>query len=62
MAFWRRLALPLPKNLAGQFTFLLETNPGPGLGLLVAYYVAGKGLLKESAPGCHDYSFLGWHS
>lgn len=39
--------------------FLLETNPGPGLGLLVAYYVAGKGILKESAPGSMIIHFLG---
>jgi PTS system mannitol-specific IIC component len=39
--------------------FLLETNPGPGLGLLIAYYVAGKGLLKESAPGAMIIHFLG---
>jgi mannitol PTS system EIICBA or EIICB component len=39
--------------------FLLETNPGPGLGLLVAYYVAGRGLLKESAPGAMIVHFLG---
>jgi PTS system mannitol-specific IIC component len=39
--------------------FLLETNPGPGLGLLVAYFVAGKGMLKESAPGAMIIHFLG---
>lgn len=39
--------------------FLLETNPGPGLGLLVAYYVAGKGMLKQSAPGSMIIHFLG---
>jgi len=39
--------------------FLLETNPGPGLGLLIAYYVAGKGLLKESAPGAMIIHFFG---
>jgi PTS system mannitol-specific IIC component len=39
--------------------FLLETNPGPGLGLLIAYYVAGKGMLKESAPGSMIIHFLG---
>ena len=39
--------------------FLLETNPGPGLGLLVAYYVMGKGMLKESAPGSMVIHFLG---
>ena len=39
--------------------FLLETNPGPGLGLLVAYYVAGKGILKDSAPSSMIIHFLG---
>jgi len=39
--------------------FLLETNPGPGLGLLVAFYVAGKGMLKESSPGSMIIHFLG---
>jgi mannitol PTS system EIICBA or EIICB component len=39
--------------------FLLETNPGPGLGLLIAFYVAGKGMLKESSPGAMIIHFLG---
>jgi PTS system mannitol-specific IIC component len=39
--------------------FLLETNPGPGLGLLIAYYVTGKGLLKDSAPSAMIIHFLG---
>lgn len=39
--------------------FLLETNPGPGLGLLVAFYVAGKGMLKESSPSSMIIHFLG---
>ena len=39
--------------------FLLETNPGPGLGLLIAFYVVGKGLLKDSAPGSMIIHFLG---
>jgi PTS system mannitol-specific IIC component len=39
--------------------FLLETNPGPGLGLLIAFYVAGKGMLKESSPGSMIIHFLG---
>jgi len=39
--------------------FLLETNPGPGLGLLVAFYFAGKGMLKESSPGSMVIHFLG---
>jgi PTS system mannitol-specific IIC component len=39
--------------------FLLETNPGPGLGLLLAYWFAGKGALKQSAPGAAIIHFLG---
>jgi PTS system mannitol-specific IIC component len=39
--------------------FLLESNPGPGLGLLMAYYVSGKGMLKQSAPGAMVVHFLG---
>ncbi|MHC1735439.1 MAG: PTS mannitol transporter subunit IICB [Erysipelotrichaceae bacterium] len=39
--------------------FLLETNPGPGLGLLAACWVFGKGLAKESAPGAIIIHFLG---
>ena len=39
--------------------FLIETNPGPGLGILVAYFVFGKGLAKQSAPGSMIIHFLG---
>jgi PTS system mannitol-specific IIC component len=38
---------------------MLESNPGPGLGLLIAFYVAGKGMLKDSAPGSMIVHFLG---
>jgi PTS system mannitol-specific IIC component len=39
--------------------FLLEANPGPGLGLLLAYMVFGKGLAKASAPGAAIIHFFG---
>lgn len=39
--------------------FMLESNPGPGLGLLLAYWFAGKGLAKLSAPGAAIVHFLG---
>ncbi len=39
--------------------FLLEANPGPGLGLLLAYMLFGKGLAKASAPGAAIIHFLG---
>ena len=39
--------------------FMLESNPGPGLGLLGAYWFAGKGLAKLSAPGAIIIHFIG---
>lgn len=39
--------------------FLLEANPGPGLGILLAYCIAGKGSAKSSAPGAVIIHFLG---
>jgi PTS system mannitol-specific IIC component len=39
--------------------FLLEANPGPGLGVLLAYCLAGKGSAKSSAPGAIIIHFLG---
>ena len=39
--------------------FLVETNPGPGLGVLIAAYLFGKGLTKESAPGAIIIHFFG---
>src|SRR5699024_976836 len=38
---------------------LLETNPGPGLGLLLAFAIFGKGTSKSSAPGAAIIQFLG---
>jgi PTS system mannitol-specific IIC component len=53
------LGVAASKETGRAIHFLLETNPGPGLGLLVAFYVAGKGMLKESAPGAMIIHFLG---
>lgn len=39
--------------------FLLETNPGPGLGILLAYWVFAKGMIKQSAPGAIIIHFFG---
>ncbi|SEH24552.1 PTS mannitol transporter subunit IICBA [Selenomonas sp. KH1T6] len=39
--------------------FLLEANPGPGLGILLAYWFFGKGAAKESTPGAIIIHFLG---
>lgn len=39
--------------------FLLETNPGPGLGILLAFWLFGKGTAKQTAPGAVIIHFLG---
>lgn len=39
--------------------FLMETNPGPGLGILLAYWLAGRGNAKQSAPGAVIIHFFG---
>jgi mannitol PTS system EIICBA or EIICB component len=39
--------------------FMIETNPGPGLGLLLAYYVAGPKWLRPTVPGAIIIQFLG---
>jgi len=39
--------------------FLIEANPGPGLGILLAFAVFGVGLLRASAPGAILIHFVG---
>jgi len=39
--------------------FLLEANPGPGVGILLAYMIFGKGMAKASAPGAALIQFVG---
>jgi PTS system mannitol-specific IIC component len=39
--------------------FLIEANPGPGLGLLLAFTFFGVGAAKASAPGAAIIQFLG---
>ncbi|HUC91051.1 MAG TPA: PTS mannitol transporter subunit IICBA [Paenibacillus sp.] len=39
--------------------FMLESNPGPGLGILLAYWFVGRGMAKQSAPGATIIHFFG---
>jgi PTS system mannitol-specific IIC component len=39
--------------------FLVEANPGPGLGILMAYTFLGVGAAKSSAPGAAIIQFFG---
>jgi PTS system mannitol-specific IIC component len=38
---------------------MVETNPGPGLGILLAYTVFGRGITRASAPGAAVIHFFG---
>lgn len=46
-------------NAGKSILFLLESNPGPGLGILLAFMIFGKGASKSSAPGAAIIHFLG---
>ncbi|WP_128894100.1 PTS mannitol transporter subunit IICB [Longirhabdus pacifica] len=39
--------------------FLLETNPGPGLGILLAFMIFGKGTARQTSPGAAVIHFFG---
>jgi PTS system mannitol-specific IIC component len=39
--------------------FMLESNPGPGLGILLAYWFFSRGTVKQSAPGAIIIHFFG---
>ncbi|WP_275113953.1 PTS mannitol transporter subunit IICBA [Psychromonas antarctica] len=54
---------PLGIQQADEFgksiVFLIEANPGPGMGLLLAYMFFGKGTAKQSAAGASIIHFFG---
>lgn len=53
------LGIQQVKETGKSIFFLLETDPGPGLGILLAYWLYGKGAIKQSAPGAIIIQFLG---
>lgn len=57
------ILVPLGAEQAAQVgksvLFLMESNPGPGLGILLAFMLFGKGSSKSSAPGAIIIEFLG---
>ena len=53
------LGIEQVKNVGKSIFFLLESDPGPGLGLLLAYSLYGKGDAKQSAPGAIIIQFFG---
>lgn len=53
------LGIQQVQELGKSVFFLLEPNPGPGLGILLAFWLYGKGNAKQSAPGAVIIHFLG---
>lgn len=53
------LGLEQASDAGKSILFLLETNPGPGLGILLAYWIFGRGSAKRTAPGAVIIHFLG---
>ncbi|MCL6605203.1 MAG: PTS mannitol transporter subunit IICBA [Paenibacillus sp.] len=46
-------------RLGKSILYMLESNPGPGLGILLAYWFVGRGAAKSSAPGAIVIHFFG---
>lgn len=53
------IALDQVNELGESILYLLEANPGPGLGVILAYWVYSKGAMKESAPSASIIQFFG---
>lgn len=53
------LGLEQAKTAGKSLLFLLEANPGPGLGILIAFMLFGKGSAKATAPGAILIQFIG---
>jgi len=53
------LGIQQSTELGQSIFFLIEANPGPGLGLLLAYMVFGKGTAKQTASGASIIHFFG---
>lgn len=53
------VAIDQVNKIGESILYLLEANPGPGLGVILAYWVYSKGAMKESAPGAAIIQLLG---
>ena len=53
------LGIQQAEEMGKSMFFLLEANPGPGFGVLLAYWFVGKGMSKASAPGAMIIHVLG---
>ncbi len=53
------IGLEQAQSSGSSIMFLLEANPGSGLGVLLAYWLFSKGNMKNSAPGAAVIHFFG---
>ena len=53
------LGIQQSHDIGKSIFFLIEANPGPGLGVLLAYMFFGRGSAKQSAGGAAIIHFLG---
>ena len=53
------IGLEQAANAGKSIIFMLESNPGPGLGILLAYWLFGRGMAKQSSPGAIIIHFFG---
>jgi len=53
------LGIQQSHDLGKSIFFLIEANPGPGMGVLLAYMFFGRGSAKQSAGGAAIIHFLG---
>lgn len=53
------LGIQQAEEMGKSMFFLLEANPGPGFGILLAYWFFGKGSTKASTPGAMIIHVLG---
>lgn len=53
------IALDQASKTGKSILFMLESNPGPGLGILLAYWFVGRGAARLSAPGSAIIHFFG---
>lgn len=53
------IAIDQVKESGKSILYLLEANPGPGLGVIFSYYIYSKGVMKQSVPSAAIIQFLG---
>lgn len=53
------IATDQARELGQSVLYMLESNPGPGLGILLAYCFFGRGMARSSAPGAVVIHFFG---